>query len=90
MNGTPRRFLDAQQPGAQAVVDVVGVVGDVVGDRRRLRLQAGMKCELEALARVVGEDRARERRVRASVAVGSPSAEHRAIVLDEAFQRLLA
>ena len=32
---------EIEQAGAQAVVDVVGVIGDVVGDRRRLRLGLG-------------------------------------------------
>ena len=34
-------IVDGKQPGAQAVVDVVGVIGNVVGDRRDLRLQRG-------------------------------------------------
>ena len=32
--------LEREQPGAQPVVDVVGVIGDVVGERRRLRFEA--------------------------------------------------
>ena len=32
--------VEVEQAGAQAVVDVVGVVGDVVGNRRDLRLGA--------------------------------------------------
>ncbi len=39
--------LDGEQAGAQAVVDIVGVVGDVVGERRRLRLEAGVRLEVE-------------------------------------------
>ena len=34
------QLLEREQAGAQAVVDVVIVVGDVVGDRRHLRLEA--------------------------------------------------
>ena len=34
-------IVDAEQPGPQAVVDVVGVIGDVVGEGRDLRLQRG-------------------------------------------------
>ena len=41
-NGTARIVGELEQAGAQAVVDVVRVVGDVVGDRRRLRLEAGV------------------------------------------------
>jgi hypothetical protein len=33
------QHLQRQQAGAQAVVDVMRVVGDVVGDRRALRLE---------------------------------------------------
>ena len=29
--------IDAKQAGAQAIVDVVGVIGDIVGEGRRLR-----------------------------------------------------
>ena len=35
-------IVDAEQAGAQAVVDVVGVIGDVVGDGGDLRLQRGV------------------------------------------------
>ena len=47
---------DRKQAGAQAVVDVMGVVGDVVGDRGRLRLEAGMAREIERLTLVVAKD----------------------------------
>ena len=36
------QHVERQQAGAQAVVDVMRVVGDVVGDRRALRLEAGV------------------------------------------------
>ena len=39
--------LERKQPGAQTVVDVVRVVGDVVGDRRALRLETGIFVEPE-------------------------------------------
>ena len=45
--GEERRVADLgeiEQAGAQAVVDVVRVIGDVVGDRRRLRLEARMQA----------------------------------------------
>ena len=34
-------IVNRKQAGPQAIVDVVGVIGDVVGDRRDLRLQRG-------------------------------------------------
>jgi hypothetical protein len=30
------QILDGEEPGAQAIVDIVGVIGDVIGYRRRL------------------------------------------------------
>ncbi len=49
-NGTDSRSLEGEQAGAQAVIDIVGVIGDVVGDRRDLRLGAGIAPELEIAA----------------------------------------
>ena len=49
---------DREQPGAQPVVDVVVVVGDVVGERRDLRLGTGKGVERRADAPVVFGDRA--------------------------------
>ena len=40
------KLVDPEHLGAQAVVDVVGVVGDVVGDRAALRLGARIAPEL--------------------------------------------
>ena len=40
---------EREQARAQAVVDVVGVIGDIVSDRRRLRLEARMEAEVERL-----------------------------------------
>ena len=83
-----REVLDLEQLGAQAVVDVVGVIGDVVGDGAALRLGAGIAPELEVVpARIVG-DGARQAalaiaRDRMPGAVGQ-----RAVVLDQAFERL--
>ena len=48
-----------EQARPQAVVDVVRVVGDVVGERRRLRLEAREARQVEPLAPIVGEDRRR-------------------------------
>ncbi len=32
-------IVNPEQPGPQPIVDVVGIIGNVVGDRRDLRLQ---------------------------------------------------
>ena len=48
--------LQFEQTGAQPVVDVVSVIGDVVGDRRRLRLGAGEERQLQRKQRVEFED----------------------------------
>src|SRR5271166_6217422 len=49
----------AEQTRPQAVVDVVGVIGDVVCDRRSLRLEARVGGEAERLDSIVFEDRRR-------------------------------
>ena len=53
---------DGEQPGAQPVVDVVIVVGDVVGERRHLRLGARARSSSSSVAAVVVGDRRRHRR----------------------------
>ena len=52
-------IVEREQVGAQPVVDVVGVIGDVVGDRGDLRLGAGEAPQLEVLQPAVVEDRLR-------------------------------
>ncbi len=47
VSGITLRSSTREQAGAQAVVDVVGVIGDIVGDRRDLRLQRGKAPELQ-------------------------------------------
>ena len=47
-SGTSRELLERDQPGAHAVVDVVGVVGDLVGQVAQLRLQARLRAVQEA------------------------------------------
>ena len=51
---------ERKQAGAQAVVDVVRVIGDIVSDRRGLRLEARMEAEVERLRLVVSEDGRRD------------------------------
>ena len=50
------QHIQREQAGAQPVVDVMGVVGDVVGNRRALRLEAGEAVELEIEQLVEIED----------------------------------
>ena len=54
-----REIVEREQVGAQAVVDVVGVVGDVVGDRGDLRLGAGEAPQFEVLQAAIVQDRLR-------------------------------
>ena len=44
------QVLDRDQPGADAVVDVVVVVGDLVGEVGQLRLETGLQALQEPLA----------------------------------------
>ena len=69
--------VDVEQAGAKAVVDVVVVVGDVVGDRRHLRLQPRPAAKLE---------------VEAGIGLGQRPAglRHRPVVLGQPFQRFPA
>ena len=48
--------------GAQPVVEIVVAVGDVVGERRDLRLGAGVRGELEIVPGAVLGDEARHPR----------------------------
>ena len=73
-------IVDRKEPGAQPVVDVVVVIGDVVGQRRHLRLGAREGVECEWVAAVVFGDRRRYRPLDARAA-------QRAVVLDRAFER---
>ncbi len=66
----------SEQAGAQRVVDVVGVVGDVVGDRGGLRLEAGVGLGHQVGA---GADVVEGRR-----------ADDRAVVLEDALEGLPA
>jgi hypothetical protein len=45
--------VEIEQPGAQSVVDIVVVVGDIVGQRGDLGLGTGERVEFEVVARVV-------------------------------------
>src|SRR5271166_537732 len=49
-----------EEAGAQAVVDVVRIIGDVVGDRGRLPLEARLQAEVQRLQPIVAEDGGRD------------------------------
>ena len=76
---------EIEQPGTEAVIDVVIVVGDVVGESSGLRLDRGEGGKLEVLLRAIGQDRVRHgrpivpRRVRSG---------QRAVMLHQPFERL--
>jgi hypothetical protein len=72
-----QEIVERQQPGTQPVVNVVIVIGDIVGDRRDLRFEARPEAEIERKLRVG----LRQRPARRS---------DRAIMLGEPFQRLPA
>ena len=74
--------------GAQPVVDVVGVVGDIVGDRAGLGFGARIEGELEVLPGIVFRDLLRN--AAPGVAAGRTAAGvgQRAVVLHQAFERL--
>ena len=57
------QLLERHQAGAQAVVDVVVVVGDGVGEVRDLRLEARLAALDEALPELAERARVRERAV---------------------------
>ena len=51
-NGGAKR-REREEAGAQAIVDVVRVIGDVVGDRGRLRLEARMEAQIQMLQLII-------------------------------------
>ncbi len=78
------------RPGAQRVVDVVGVVGDVVGDRGGLRLEAGVGLghQVGAGRNIVEPERQPLVDVTADRAV--LGVDQRAVVLEDALEGLPA
>ncbi len=58
-NGTSSKIGDAEQAGAQSVIDVMSVVGDIVGDGCDLCLGAGKAPELQILLLLIIADGAR-------------------------------
>ena len=85
--GHDRQVFEREEAGAQAVVNVMRVVGDVVGDGCGLRLGAGMAGEIEILLALIIQDGAGN----ATLAVFSDRRavrqDQRPVVLDQALQR---
>ena len=79
--GNVGEVLDAEQPGAQPVVDVVVVVSDVVGERRHLGLGAGIGIDLQVVRGDVFGDHPGN-------GGGAARTGERAVVLDHPFQGL--
>ena len=73
---------DLEQAGAQAVVDVMVVVGDVVAQCRDLRLRPGMAAELEVVVLAIFDDGGRQVVERAAIL------EQWSIVLHRTLERL--
>ena len=78
----PQR-LDVEKSGPQAVVDVMSVIGDIVGDGGGLGLAAGMGRQFEVLPGVVFEDRQRHSARRIAQGRIARRIEKRAIMLDQ-------
>ncbi len=77
-----REIGKIDQAGPQAIVDVMGVVGDVVGDGRDLRLGARLRPELQRVARVIGRDGGRQGPVRMGTDGMALPVGERAVVFD--------
>ncbi len=76
--------IEAQKPCPQAVIYIMGIVGDIVGNGRALRFQTGKSRQFQIIAFVEIENRQRNRDIR----MRRMSAQQGAVVLDQPFQRL--
>jgi hypothetical protein len=74
-------IVEPEQARAIAVVDVVVVVGDVVGERGGLRLERGVGGKLEIVARAISENGIGR-------GPGRRRPQQRAVMLHQAFERL--
>ena len=80
-------IIDGEQSGAQAVVDVMGVIGDVVGDGRDLRLERGKAPEFQIVVSDVIGDADGDAMLAVSADRRAAALGQRAVVLDDAFER---
>src|SRR5262249_25885352 len=78
-------IIQREQAGPQSVIDVVGVVGDIVGKRGELRLGAGKAPKLEVVGVVA--DRLRQAALPIPSDRRSRAGGKRAGVLDKPFER---
>ena len=74
---------DRKEARAQAVVNVMGVVSDVVGDCGRLSLEAGMAREIEGLTLIVAKDGGRNASRAVPRGGRARGVDKRAVVLDQ-------
>ena len=80
--------VNAEQPGAQPVVDIVGVVGDVVGESGDLRLQARKTPQFQVLQARKVQDRLRHAALAIAANWLAVAIGERAVVFDQPLQRL--
>ena len=86
--GNGAEVVERKKSRAQAIIDVMGVIGDVVGKRGDLRLGAGKAPQFQILTLGVRADRVRKAAFAImSNRVARPIGE-RSIVLDQTLQRL--
>ena len=80
-------IIECEQAGTQAVINIVGIISDVVGNGRRLRLGTCKTPELQVLAFIVFGDFAGNSVF--GIANGRPSGavDQRSVVLDQPFER---
>ena len=84
--GHGRQLIEREQSGPQAIVDIVGIIGDVVGNSRGLRFGACKRMRHQVLAlAVLGNHRGYSAR---SIAPDRPAGivRQRPVVFDETFK----
>ncbi len=82
-----REFVDDEEVRAQAVVDVVRIIGNVIGDGSGLGFRARIAGQLEVVAQAVFRDLSRRWCSRA-LDLWRPRISERPIVFDKAFEGL--
>ena len=80
------QVVDGEHAGPQPIIDVVGVIGDVVGDRPGLRLRTGELGEGKVLAGAIFDDLLRNPPLRVAAGRRARGVGQGAVVLDQAFE----
>ena len=62
-----------KKSGAQAVVNIMGIIGDIIGNGRDLRLAAGKAPKLQILMLLIRPDGKRNAALRDTRSLGLPS-----------------